>query len=298
MNLIQTKETGQPSKRTKRSKRPNGVLKLVTPQSTAQWIGLSLIAVFVTAALAAPIISPFDPLQTNIGPLLSPPDATHWLGTDQLGRDMLSRLIHGARVTLPLGVITVALALAVGVPWGVVAGYFGGWVDQALMRVADLALAFPSLVLALAVAGAMGAGPEAAVIGVAIAFVPRYARLVRGEVLSVREREYVLADRGFGTHPAATLLGTVLPNAMRPVYTVAVLDMGLATIAAATLSFLGLGARPPIPEWGAMTSIGLTYPAEWWLSVPAGLSLVIFIIAINLYATPPERKGFNWRKLR
>ena len=276
----------------------NRGLAFLVPEHPVQWIGLSIIVLWVLLAVTAPLIAPYGPLDTTAGPLLGPPTAQNWLGTDQLGRDILSRLLFGAQITLPIGVITVALALLIGVPWGIIAGYFGGPADQILMRLADLVLAFPSLVLALAIAGSLGAGPQAAVVGVAIALIPRYARLVRGEVLSLREREFVLADKGFGASAYSTLLRVVLPNAMRPVASVAILDTGIATVAAATLSFLGLGVPPPFPEWGAMTSIGLAYPSQWWLTVPSGLCLVSFILAINLYANRSAKGATKWRKLR
>ncbi len=268
------------------------------PETPLQWVGLAGLVFWAFVAVFAPLLAPHSPIATGVGPLLSPPDAAHWLGTDQLGRDILSRLIHGSRVTLPLGIITVAIALAAGIPWGTVAGYFGGRTDQWLMRIADLVLAFPGLVLALAIAGAMGAGPAAAVVGVSVALTPRYARMVRGEVLSIREREFVMADVSFGARPFDTLLRVVIPNAIRPVTSVAILDLGAATVAAATLSFLGLGVRPPFPEWGAMTSIGMAYPGQWWLSIPSGLCLVSFIMAINLYANRSGRGTWNWRRVR
>jgi peptide/nickel transport system permease protein len=283
------------STKSKRQRRTFGGL---APETALQWVGLVGLVLWAMVAVFAPLLAPHDPVATGIGPLLSPPDSNHWLGTDQLGRDILSRLIYGSRVTLPLGIITVAIALAVGIPWGTISGYFGGRTDQWLMRVADLVLAFPSLVLALAIAGAMGAGPAAAVVGVSVALTPRYARMVRGEVLSIREREYVMADVSFGARPSNTLLRVVVPNAIRPATSVAILDLGTATVAAATLSFLGLGVRPPFPEWGAMTSIGLAYPGQWWLSIPSGLCLVSFIMAINLYANRSGGTTRSWRRLR
>jgi peptide/nickel transport system permease protein len=252
------------------------------PTSTGQWVGLSIIAAWVLLALIAPLVSG-DPLAQDTANRLQGPGLGHLFGTDQLGRDVFSRVLHGARATLPIGVSIVALASLVGVPLGALAGYVRGWLDEGVMRIADLLFALPALVLALAIAAALGPSVSSAVIAIAAVMWPRYARLARGQVLTLREREFVLADRATGASPSQVLWQTVLPNAAPVVTLVAVLDLGTATLAGATLSFLGLGVQPPAPEWGAMVSTGMQTPEAWWASLFPGLALVSFVVAVNLY---------------
>jgi peptide/nickel transport system permease protein len=257
-------------------------LRVLRPNSPAQWAGLALIAGWVLLAVLAPLISA-DPLAQDTANRLRPPSLGHLFGTDQLGRDVLSRVLHGARATLPIGCLIVILATAVGVPAGALAGFVRGWLDEAVMRLADLLFALPALVLALAIAAALGPSVRSAIIAIAAVMWPRYARVARGQVLTLRQREFVLADQATGASSSRVLWQTVLPNAAPVVTLVAVLDLGTATLAGATLSFLGLGLQPPAPEWGAMVSSGVLMPEAWWTSLFPGLALVSFVIAVNLY---------------
>jgi peptide/nickel transport system permease protein len=264
----------------------------IRPHSPAQWVGVSIIAAWILLAVVAPLISA-DPLAQTTADRLQAPSGAHLFGTDQLGRDVFSRVLHGARATLPIGVCIVLLATLVGVPLGALAGFVRGWVDEVVMRLADLLFALPALVLALAIAAALGPSVSSAVIAIAAVMWPRYARLTRGQVLTLRQREYVLADRATGATPAQVLWQTVLPNAAPVVTLVAVLDLGTATLAGATLSFLGLGVQPPTPEWGAMVSSAVQTPEAWWTSLFPGLALVSFVIAVNLYGQVFDRKGLG-----
>jgi peptide/nickel transport system permease protein len=257
-------------------------LRQLRPSSAGQWVGLAVIAAWILLAVVAPLISA-DPLAQDTGDRLQAPSLGHLFGTDQLGRDVLSRVLHGARATLPIGVSIVVLATLVGVPLGALAGFVRGFVDEGVMRLADVLFALPALVLALAIATALGPSVSSAIIAIAAVMWPRYARLTRGQVLILRGREFVLADRASGASPAQVLRQTVLPNAAPVVTLVAVLDLGTATLAGATLSFLGLGVQPPAAEWGAMVSAGMQTPEAWWTSLFPGLALVSFVVAINLY---------------
>jgi peptide/nickel transport system permease protein len=259
------------------------------PRTATHWLGLVLVAGWVFLAAFAPLFTSNDPITQDFGVLLQPPTTAHPFGTDQLGRDILSRVLYGARATLPIGVAIVGIALAIGIPIGALAGYARGWLDEGLMRIADIFLAFPTIVLALAIAAALGPDLTSAVVAIAVVLWPRYARLVRGQVLSIKEREFVLANRGLGSSPQRILLRTVLPNVLPVVTFVAILDIGGATLAGATLSFLGLGIRPPFPEWGAMVSLATLYPGDWWMSAFPGIALVSFVIGLNLYGEVLER---------
>ena len=259
------------------------------PRTITHWIGFILVVGWVLLAALAPLFTSYDPITQDFGVLLQAPSGAHPFGTDQLGRDILSRVLFGARATLPIGVAIIGIALAIGIPIGALAGYARGWVDEGLMRVADIFLAFPTIVLALAIAAALGPDLTSAIVAIAVVLWPRYARLVRGQVLSIKERDFVLANRGLGSSPGRILVRTVLPNVLPVVTFVAILDIGGATLAGATLSFLGLGIRPPFPEWGAMVSLATLYPGDWWMSAFPGLALVSFVIGINLYGEVLER---------
>lgn len=260
------------------------------PQTPTQAIGLIVVAAWVALAVIAPAVAPADPIAQNIPDRLSPPSAAHLFGTDALGRDLLSRILYGARITIPIGVAIMVLTLLIGIPIGSLAAYVGGWFDELLMRFGDIFLAFPMLVLALAIAAALGPDLRSAVIAIALVLWPRYARVVRGQVLSVKQREYVLAARGLGSPPWRILLETILPNVLGVVAIVAIVDIGGVTLAGATLSFLGLGVAPPAPEWGAMVSEGIQRPDLWWLTTFPGLALVSYVVAINLYSEVLETR--------
>jgi peptide/nickel transport system permease protein len=245
--------------------------------------GLALIAILAVIALLAPLIAPANPLKQVLSTRLKPPSADHWLGTDQLGRDVLSRMIYGARISLLIGTVVVGLAASVGTFVGLVAGYVGGWLDEGLMRLTDVFLAFPALILAMAISGALGPSLTNAMIAIAVVSWPVYARLVRAQVLSLREREYVEAARGLGASAQRIVWQHILPNTLAPLLVQASFDMGGAILSAAGLSFIGFGTQPPTAEWGVMISEGRNYIATHsWLSLFPGLAILLTVAAFNL----------------
>jgi ABC-type dipeptide/oligopeptide/nickel transport system permease subunit len=245
--------------------------------------GAVLLAVFVVLALAAGAITPHGPRAVDLDRVLEGPSADHWLGTDDLGQDLLARLLHGARISLLVGAVSVGIAVAVGVPLGAVAGFAGGRVDTAMMRVTDVMLAFPSIVLAIAVVAALGPSLVNLMVAVGVVAIPNYARQVRASVLEVKSEDYVTASRALGASPARMLLRTVLPNCLAPLLVLATLDYGVAILEAAALSFLGLGPEPGTPEWGKMLadSQNLFSRAPRVVIAP-GLCISAAVLAFNL----------------
>ena len=245
--------------------------------------GLALVAALVVVAVLAPLLAPADPYRGALTDSLRPPSATHLLGTDAQGRDLLSRTLYGARISLVVGLASQSIALALGVLLGLVAGYYGRWVDALVMRAADVTLAFPSLLLLIAIAAAVE--PSLPVIFVVIGVVgwAGMARLVRGQVLVVRALEYVAAARALGASDARVLARHVLPNVVAPVVVAATLGVGGAIMAEAALSFVGLGAPPPVPSWGAMVAEGreLLRVAPW-VSIVPGCAIGLTVLGINL----------------
>ncbi|MDW8060215.1 MAG: ABC transporter permease [Thermomicrobium sp.] len=231
-----------------------------------------------------PSLAPYDPLQTNLGLRLKPPGTPgHLLGTDELGRDVLSRLLHGARPSIGVGFAAVAVAMAIGVPIGLLAGYFGGLSDAVVSRVVDVLLAFPYVLLAIAIVAALGPGLFNAMLAVGIAGVPYYVRIVRASALSLRDQEFVQASRALGASHARVLLRHIFPNALSPLIVAATLDVGWMITAAAGLSFLGLGAQPPQPEWGVMLSDGRQYVGVApHLALVPGFAIFLVVLALNL----------------
>jgi peptide/nickel transport system permease protein len=246
-------------------------------------IAFTLIAVFAACAIFAPMLAPYDPLVQDLGSRLRPPSAEYWLGTDSLGRDIASRILYGARISLIIGVVVVASAGIVGTAIGLVAGYAGGLVDEALMRLTEVFLAFPALILAMAIAGALGPSLTNAIIAIAAVTWAVYARLVRGQILSLRQREFVEAARAIGASRTRILVQHLLPNALAPLMIQASFDLGSSIIAAAGLSFIGFGAQPPTPEWGVMISEGRNYiSTQPWLSLFPGLAILLAVGSFNL----------------
>ena len=250
--------------------------------------GLVLFVALVLVALAAPIFAPFDPDQQFRDALLVPPltqgaEGMFLLGTDALGRDILSRLIFGARFSLFIGVVVVSVSLIGGVIIGMFAGFFRGWVDTAIMRVMDVILAFPSLLLALTLVAILGPGLTNAMIAIAIVAQPHYVRLTRAAVLSERNRDYVTAARVSGAGPIWLMFVTILPNCMAPLIVQAALSFSGAILDAAALGFLGMGAQPPTPEWGTMLAEAREFITRaWWVVTFPGLAILITVLAINL----------------
>jgi len=246
-------------------------------------LAIGLIAGFAFCAVFAPLLAPYDPLTQALASRLEPPSPAHVLGTDQLGRDIASRLLYGARSSLFIGVVVVASAGIFGTCIGLVAGYVAGLVDESLMRLTEVFLAFPPLILAMAIAGALGPSLTNAIIAIAAVTWAVYARLARGQILSLRRREFVEAARAIGVHPVRILARHLLPNAVAPLLIQASFDMGAAIIAAAGLSFIGFGAQPPTPEWGVMISEGRNFiSTQPWLSLFPGLAILFAVGSFNV----------------
>jgi len=246
-------------------------------------IGFTLLAVVALAALLAPVLTDYDPVKINPPDRNQPPSVEHWLGTDQFGRDILTRVAYGARISLPVGLIAVAIAAVVGLALGLVAGYYGKLLDATVMRLIDIMLAFPGILLALVVVTILGPSLQNVMIAVGVSEIPRYTRLVRGSVLSARENLYVDAARVSGVRDLMILVRHILPNVVGPIVVLATLSVGSAILAAAGLSFLGLGAQPPRPEWGAMLADGRqTLSSQWWISTMPGFAIAVTVLAINM----------------
>ena len=245
--------------------------------------GLLVLVLLSLVALSAPLLAPYDPLKVQARKALRPPSAEFFLGTDQYGRDVLSRTIYGTRISLLVGCISVSIAAASGLLIGLVAGYYGGLVDHVCMRCMDIMLAFPGILLALAIVSILGPSLANLMIAVGVSAIPAYARLVRGAVLSAKQNLYVEAARVVGCSSGAILVRHILPNVAAPVMVLCTLGMGTAILAAAALSFLGLGSQPPTPEWGRMLSEGRAYLREhWWIATAPGLAILITVLAMNL----------------
>ena len=242
--------------------------------------GATIGVVWLLVAALAPFVAPHDPLEQSFV-AFSPPSSDHLFGTDELGRDVFSRVVYGARISLPLGLLLVVLASTIGGLLGAVAGYFRGWVDGAVMRTADLVFAFPAIILAMVVTAALGRGLTNAVLALVIVAWPSYARVVRSLVLSVGESEYVWATRLLGASSRRALARDVLPNVVGPVLVLATLDVGNAILLLSGLSFLGLGAQPPAAEWGSMVATGTQFFQFWWMGTFPGLAIFTAVLAFN-----------------
>lgn len=245
--------------------------------------GLIMVAIFIVLALFAPLLSPVDPIKQNIPASLTPPSADFWLGTDKLGRDILSRILYGTRISLTVGLAVVFGAGSFGVVVGLVAGYLGGWVDEVIMRITDIFFAFPSLILAMSIAGALGPSLVNALIAVGVVSWPIYARLIRGQVIILREQEFVVAAQAIGAPAPRIILRHLLPNTLAPLLVQASFDMGGVILSVAGLSFIGFGAQPPTPEWGVMISEGRNYiTTQWWLTAMPAAAILLLVAAFNL----------------
>jgi peptide/nickel transport system permease protein len=246
-------------------------------------VGLAILAGLVVLAAAAPWLSPRDPIRTAPRDALRPPGPTFPLGSDQYGRDVLSRVLHGARISLVVGFVAVTIAVAIGTPMGLASGYYGGRLDLVLMRLVDVMLAFPGILLALAIVSILRPSLANLMIAVGIAAVPTYARLVRATVLAAREQLYVEAARAVGCRDRGIFLRYLLPDVVAPLVVTATLGLGNAILSAAALSFLGLGSQPPQPEWGRMLSEGRDYLREaWWIATFPGVGIMATVLGMNL----------------
>ncbi len=246
--------------------------------------GLAVVSVFIALALLAPLVSPYDPLATNFLAVRKAPSATHWFGTDEIGRDVLARIIWGSRASLLAGLVSVSLAVAIGVPLGLVTGYVGGILDGTLMRLIDAMLAIPFLILAIALAAFLGPSLTNAMIAIGVSQMPIFARLTRGQVLSVKHEDYIEAARALGNPHRRIVLRHILPNIVAPLLVQATLAAAAAIIAEASLSFLGLGQQPPDPSWGSMLNTAKNFVSQApWMSIWPGLAIFSLVLSLNLF---------------
>ena len=246
-------------------------------------LGMVILLILVLAAIMAPSITRYDPIKMVPSERLKPPSGEYWFGTDPFGRDIYTRLVFGSRISLRMGIISVAIAATLGVTSGLVAGYAGSWADSLIMRLVDVLLAFPGMLLSLVVIAVLGPSLFNAMIAVGISAAPTYARVTRGMVLQAKEEVYVAAARAIGCQPGRIILRHILPNILGPIVVVATLGVAGAIITGAALSFLGLGAEPPTPEWGLILSTGRSYIRQaWWITTFPGLAIMVTVLSINL----------------
>lgn len=246
-------------------------------------IGIIITLAFVSMPIFAPLITPYKPDAMDYTSILSFPSPAHPFGTDDLGRDILSRVIYGSRIDLGVVAVVISLALGIGLTLGLAAGYLGGWLDNLIMRVVDVFMSIPYIVLAMAVAAALKPGLKSVIIAMSVAWWRGYARLARGEVLSIKEEQYVEAARAIGVNSLRIMFRHIVPNLVIPIVIYATLDMGSAILTLASLSFLGYGVQPPAPEWGAMITAARNYILnQWWLITFPGLAIMLVVLGFNL----------------
>lgn len=262
---------------------------ILPPSKTRRWLrryglaslGAAIILIWVLIAIAAPLIAPYLPDTVNVTNRLKPPSAEHWLGTDALGRDVLTRIIYGARISLSTGFIVVLVGAVFGTLLGGIAAFARGRVEELIMRVTDLVLCFPPIILALAIAAALGIGTTNTIIAMLVVWWPKFSRLARSLVIVQRSQEYVEAAQVVGLSPSRTLIRHILPNAIGPLVVLVTLDVGNAIITFAGLSFLGLGVVPPTPEWGSMVAEGRELVAQWWVAAFPGFAILTIVLGFN-----------------
>ncbi len=252
-------------------------------RSAVGLVGAALVGLFLVVTAAAPLLAPYDPVAADFGSVLSPPDRGHLFGTDDIGRDILSRIVYGSRISLQAGLFTVAVALTIGLPLGLAAGFFGGRVDNVIMRSIEVILSFPTLVLALGITAILGPKLSHALFAIGIVFVPHFARLIRGQVLTVKEHDFVTAARALGGSDARLMGRHVLPNCLAPLLVQSSFSVSFAILTEAALSFLGLGTQPPTPSWGIMLAQGRGYLEQApWLGAFPGLAIFVTVLGFNL----------------
>lgn len=245
-------------------------------------IGASILLFFITTSVLAPYLAQYPVNEMRYDESLLPPGAAHWLGTDEFGRDIFTRVLYGGRVSLLMGLVAVSIAGTVGVFLGVIAGYYRR-IDIYIMQLIDILMAFPSLLMAIAIVAILGVGLTNAMIAVAISVIPSFVRVVRGAVLAVREKEYIESAKALGVKDWKIILKHILPNVASPIIVLATLEFGACILAAAALSFLGLGAQPPNPEWGALVYVGKSFLSQaWWMTLFPGLSIMLVVLGFNL----------------
>jgi peptide/nickel transport system permease protein len=256
-------------------------LRAVFARDRKAQVGLFILAFFILIALFAPIIAPFDPNEMTLD-MMGSPSGTHWLGTDDLGRDLLSRIIWGTQISLLVGVSTVTLALVAGVALGVLAGYYGGWIDTIIMRYIDLQWAFPNFIIAVYLVAVFGTGLLNVIVAISLAFLDDFARIARSMVLTLKEEQFVDAARVQGFSDARIMFRHILPNALAPLIVQATVSVSYAILGEASLSFLGLGVNPNTPTWGLILADGRSFISQaWWLGVYPGLAIMLVVLAIN-----------------
>lgn len=252
-------------------------------QSPSAIVGSLVITMMVVLAVFAQQIAPFDPLEMRSGPPFTAPGVPHLMGTDQFGRDLFSRVLYGAQLSLRIGIISVVIGLFTGTFLGLVSGYYGGWWDRIIMRFIDAMLAFPGIMLALAIVATLGSSLNNVMIAVGVAYIPTYTRLVRSTVLANKEEIYVLAAQSVGARTPRILMRHILPNILAPIIVLSTVSIGTAIISAASLGYLGLGAQPPTPEWGLILNQGRSHMRQaWWISTFPGLMIMVTVFAINM----------------
>jgi peptide/nickel transport system permease protein len=250
-------------------------------RNTALIVGVIVVSAWVLVAALAPWIAPHSPTDLDVMNRLEPPQPGHWFGTDEAGRDNFSRVLYGARITMPVAFTVIALATVFGAAVGAVAGYLGGRTDEILMRIVDIVLAFPPIVLAMAITAALGAGLRNAMLAILLVSWPEVSRLMRAQVLAIKENDYVISARALGAPGSRVVLTHILPNAFPPIVVKGTLDIGNAIVLTAALSFIGLGAVPPAPEWGAMIAAGRNKFEYWWAATFPGLAILSVVLGFN-----------------
>jgi peptide/nickel transport system permease protein len=278
----------------RRRRRPLAAL-LRRPMARA---GAAIVCLFLFLTVFAAVVAPYDPFDQDLSSALMAPSAAHLLGTDQYGRDVLSRIIYGTRTALLAILVADGIALALGAAMGLLAGFLGGKTDAFVMRVVDVLLAFPYLLLALIIVAALGPSLINSIVAIGVVYTPQYARLIRGQVLAIKTTEYVLAARATGASPLRVMIRHVLPNSFTPLLVMATLQSGTVVVEIAGLSFLGLGAQPPSPDWGALLADGQSYfLTAWWIATFPGLAIFAVVIGFNLFGDAlrdyfdPRRRG-------
>jgi len=253
-------------------------------RNRAAMTGLIIISIFALLAVFAPLAAPEDPLEQTISARMTPPFTDgHILGTDDLGRDLLSRIIYGGRISLIIGIVSVGISLLIGITLGMTSGFFGGWVDKVIMRIIDIMLAFPYILLTIVIVAILGPSLFNAMVAIGISQMPAYARVIRASVMAEREQDYVLAERSLGTGNMELMFRTILPNTLAPTIVQATLGIGDAILSSAGLSFLGLGAQPPTPEWGLMIASSKQFiTSAWWIVTLPGLAILVTVLGFNL----------------
>jgi peptide/nickel transport system permease protein len=263
---------------------PRDIVWMKLKKNKLALISIVILTLFIVASLLAPVIAPYEIDEIDLDNIEAAPSADHILGTDDLGRDVFSRILFGGRVSLTVGIVASIMQITIGVSLGAIAGYFGGFVDSLIMRIVDIIMCFPFFIIAIAMAAVMGPSMTNIIIIVGILYWTRVARIVRGEVLSLKEREYIESARAFGLNPWEIIINHILPNVMAPVLVYATLAIANGILTEASLSFLGMGVKPTIPSWGNMLSAAQSMrvlKSKWWMWIPPGTMVLLTVLSIN-----------------